>query len=364
MKKDKKETKVLCPECGTEFGIADKEFTTVATVIGKDSGMGIIHPVVVGKGKPVKPTKTAQERIEALREIGVDVSHLFAMHGANGGECIASNKDGKLTILDDDDPLFALIAEQGTVPNSRLFRRWVMAQMFRMLAYKPYKKHDPEGVTAAIHNLGYEYQWKMILNELHAQMKMEKRDPVNFADRNRWFNAKVVEMIAEDYISKLKDRVKESKDYRCKGIPYKKIAGRDIFVSDLNSKLYYPLINAARFIGYARNATQLYDAVRKFNDMRVKMRWDTPQSKVWVDAFKGSGAFFTMQNLVRFHGCVAYDDNGKRLDKQISLAFTSMKAEEYKNEGWRMLGVLKKMLDDNDIDINKKMKEWRKKKKR
>lgn len=360
----KKETKVLCPECGAEFAIAEKEFTTVATVIGKDSGLGIIHPTVVGKGNTPKPIKTAQERIETLREIGVDVSHLFAMHGANGGECIASNKDGKLTILDDDDPLFALIAEQGTVPNNRLFRRWVMAQMFRMLAYVPYKRYNPSGVTAAIHNLGYEYQWKMILNELHAQMKMERRDPVNFADRNRWFNAKVVELIAEDYINKLKERIKESKDYKCKSIPYKRVAGRDIFVSDLNSKLYYPLHNAARYIGYAKNATQLYDAVRKFNALRIKMKWDTPQSKVWVDAFKGSGAFFTMQNLIRFHGCVAYDDNGKRLDKQISLAFISMKAEEYKNEGWRLLAVLKKMLEDNGIDINKKMKEWSKKKKK
>ncbi len=360
----KEKTKVVCPECGAEFAIADKEFTTVATVIGRDSGLGIVHPVVVGKGNAAKPTKMAQERIEALREIGVDVSHLFAMNGANGGEYIASNKDGKLTILEDNDPLFDLIMEQGTVPNSRLFRRWVMAQMFRMLAYKPYRRYAPEGVTAAIHNLGYEYQWKMILNELHAQMKMEMRDPENFTDRNRWFNANVVEKVAVDYVNKLKERIKASKDYRCKSIPYKRIAGRDIFVSDLNSKLYYPLLTAAHRIGYAKTASQLYEAVKNFNKIRIKMGWTTPQSQVWVNAYKGSGAYFTMQNLIRFHGCVAYDDNGKRLNKHLSLAFISLKAEEYKNEGWRLLAVLKKMLDDNNIDINKKMQEWSKKKKR
>ncbi len=360
----KKETKVLCPECGTELAIAEKEFTTVATVIGKDSGLGTVYAAAVGKGNVPKPVRTAHERIEALRDVGVDVSHLFAMHGANGGECIASNKNGRLTILEYDDPIFSLIMEQGTVPNSRLFRRWVMAQMFRMLTYVPYRRNEPGGVTAAIHNLGYEYQWKMLLNELHAQMKMEHRDPVNFADRNRWFNAKVAEKIAEDYVEKLKIRIKESKNYRCKGIPYKKVAGRDIFVSDLNNKLYGPLFFAARKIGHAKDATQLYEATRKFNDMRVKMRWDTPQSKVWIEAYKGSGAFFTMQNLIRFHGCIAYDDNNKRLDKQFSLAFVSAKAEEYKNgEGWRLLAVLKKMLDDNGIDIKKKMREWSKKKK-
>ncbi|MFK2337385.1 hypothetical protein ACIXNI_23440 [Bacteroides fragilis] len=81
-----------------------------------------------------------------------------------------------------------------------------------------------------------------------------------------------------------------------------------------------------------------------------------------MDAYKGAGAFFTMQNLIRFHGCTAIDDSGRRLDKYQSLAFLSAKAEEYKNgEGWRLLAVLKKMLADNNINIKKKMAAWRKK---
>ena len=31
-----------------------------------------------------------------------------------------------------------------------------------------------------------------------------------------------------------------------------------------------------------------------------------------------------------------------------------------KREGWRLIGMLKKMLDDNNIDVVAKMKEWRK----
>ena len=33
-----------------------------------------------------------------------------------------------------------------------------------------------------IHRLGYEYQWKMLLNELYAQMKMENKDPESFIE--------------------------------------------------------------------------------------------------------------------------------------------------------------------------------------
>ena len=141
------------------------------------------------------------------------------MRGANGGECVASNKDGKLVILDDNDPLFSYIITQGTVPNRRLFRRWVMAQMFHMMSYTSYRSKGPLGVTTMIHRLGYEYQWKMLLNELYAQMKMENKDPESFVERNRWFNINVVIAMANDYIAQLKERVDVLRVKKCKGIP-------------------------------------------------------------------------------------------------------------------------------------------------
>lgn len=356
--KETKETKVLCPECGTQFAISQNEFTTSVKVIGKDSGLGDIYPPTVKRTVPPKLPKTAQERIEALRNAGVDVSCLFAMRGANGGECLASNKDGKLVMLDDNDPLFDLITSQGTVPNRRLFRRWVMAQMFHMMSETAYRSKEPLGVTEMIHQFGYEYQWKMLMDELYAQMKMEGRDPENFTDRNRWFNAGVVVSMAEDYIVQLQKYVDALKVRKCKTIPYKRIRNRNIFVSDLQDKLYKPFCSATTRIRKAKNAAQLFDAAKKFNDMRIKMSHDTPQSKSWVDAYKGSGAYFTMQNLIRFHNCIAINDTGKRLNKCQSLAFISAKAEEYKDgEGWRLLAVLKKMLEDNNIDIKKKKKE-------
>ena len=77
-------------------------------------------------------------------------------------------------------------------------------------------------------------------------------------------------------------------------------------MEDLQSKLYYPLSIAITHIRHALDATQLYNAVRQFNDRRIRLPWGTPQSKAWMDAYKGAGAFFTMQNLIAFprlHGC-------------------------------------------------------------
>ena len=44
------------------------------------------------------------------------------------------------------------------------------------------------------------------------------------------------------------------------------------------------------------------------------------------------------------------------------MAFITTKAKMYRNgDGWRLLAVLKKMLEDNGIDLKRKMAEWRKK---
>ncbi|MFR9547005.1 MAG: ubiquitin carboxyl-hydrolase [Rikenellaceae bacterium] len=306
--------------------------------------------------------KSAVERIEALRNAGVNVDNMFAMTGANGGEFIATTNNGQFNILDDNDPIFQQITQQGTVPNSRLFRRWVMAQMFHMLSYSPYRTHRPAGVTQMIHRLGYDYQWKMLLDELYAQSKMEYRDHINFTDRNRWFNREVVVEMANDYIKKLELFVRMKGDKRCKGVPYKRIAGRNIFVEDLHTKLYAPLHKVVQEIKRAKSASQLHYFAKRFNELRVKIPSNTNQSRVWIDAYKGSGAFFTMQNLIRFHNCIAIDGKGKRLNSSKSMAYLDRKAKEYCNgEGWRLLAVLKKMLIDNKIDIKCKQAEWRKK---
>ena len=222
--------------------------------------------------------------------------------------------------------------------------------------------YKPIGVSEVIRNMGYEYQWKMLNNELYAQHKMMQNGDVdNFRDRNRWFNKRVVLDMAKDYIEKLKKRFEKLKLRKCKGVPYKRINGQNIFVDDFDKKVIKPLLFAVHKIQHAENTYELWHSVQEFNKRRIKMHWGTPQNAAWLDAYKGAGAFFTMQNMIRFHNCVIIDDNGKTLSKNASLAFLNKKAKLYENrEGWRLIGMLKKTLDDNNIDVVAKMKEWRK----
>ena len=352
------ETKVKCPVCNTEFAIPAQSSITVGIAIGKDSNLGTIYPQVA---EPSKQQRTAQERLEALRIAGVDVGNLFAMAG---NEHICRIENGTVSVIAEDDPIFNYIMESGTVPNNRLFRRWVMAQMFRMMTQKDWKSKQVLGIAESIKRKGYKYTWTMLIDELNAQAHMAKNgDQENYDDRNRWFNTDVAVAMAHHYIDSLKAFLKNTKPVkRCKGVPYITVAGKHVFVSDLDKKVYRPFYVQLSKIKNAKTANQLLEAVKDFYKSLIHLPWYTTQCKEWVDAYKGSGAYFTLQNMIRFHGCHIIDDAGKKLDKTASLAFITAKACLYcKGEGWRMLGVMKKCLQDNNINLQKKMTEWNKK---
>lgn len=364
-------TKIVCPQCGAEFAIPATTHVALGVVLGADSNLGTIHPEVVGQSSDFRCADThcnarhpitstprnikAEAKIEALRAAGVNVENLFSMKGANGQETIARLVNGNLEIVKDDDPIFAAILNGGTVPNSQLFRRWVMAQVFHMLATGNF--------TKALQKKGYTYQWKMMLDEMEAQAKMWLRsDFENFAQRNRYFNKERVAAIAKDYIDRLNDYIRNLPRKLCKRTPYIRLKGRNIFTEDIVTKIIQPLQLTMYRIKDASDPVELHKQLVNFFNL-VKNTWlayDIPMAAAFKDSYKGAGAYFTMRNLILFHGAKFRADNGRFLSQKQSLAVLESKAEEYKTEGWRLFGVMKKLIDDSHISISRKIAEWHK----
>ena len=342
-------TNVTCPTCGTELTIEvknahKKNVSATATAANPNTATG-----------------KAASRIQALATAGYDVTGLFAVQGA-AGEILVRMVNGVPTAIDENDPIFASIMAEGTVPDRRLFRRWVMAQMFRMLSSKHWYGGD---YTKAMHCKGYEYTWEMTVEEFRVQAKLAANDPENFLKRNRWFNKEVAVKMVEDYFKVLKQYFDGLKEKHCKGVPYKTIGGTNVFVADFYKKFISPLNHYKWAIERAKNPQELYKAVANFNYERTKLPWDTKQSAAWVEAYKGSGAYYTLQNLILFHGAVLTGKYNKKLNKAGSLAYLEELAGEYSasgSDGWRMLACMKKAIDDNGIDIDKKRAEWAAKK--
>ena len=318
-----------------------------------------------------KKTK-AQMRLEALKAAGVDVSKYFPL----GDDQLIKIENGAAVPVDMDDETIDAVGKQivegGYVSNWKLFRRWVMSQMFHML-----RDMDKNGRTfnEVLQHKGYEYQWRMLENEIYAQMKMAAHgDHENAGARNRWFGGFVAADMAYDYIKKLRKyvdnnliykvkkdahgNVKKAYKHTCKGNPYVRLQNEYIFVADLEKKVYAPLGNLARKMYDSNTYKEVYDAVHEFNKKRKHLAWDTKQADAFITAYKGSGSYYTMRNLIMFHGA-RFMKNGRKMSETDSLKELESKANLYDEEGWRMLGVLKQLIKDNNISVQGKILEWK-----
>lgn len=351
-------TKVVCPNCGAEIAIPEHEHFVAGVAVGKDSGMGtIVLPAADSEpGTPKRGRKTAQDKLDELKAAGVDVSNLFAMTSATGNGMLARLEDGKLTEVADDDPVFAALVSAGTVPNRKLFRRFVAAHVLHMLT----DEWSDKNFTEAMKLRGYEYTWRMVERELNWQRHAVKDDPENFLMRNMWFDPDLVVNMMEDYLEKLREHIDKLTMRHCKGVEYKNIHGRDVFVSDFEKVYFRPTRLAIRKARYANSITDLYKTVVRFNKNRVRLGDEAEQYWGWQDAFKAVGAFYTLQNLVRFSGLKLHN-KGRELVGNASMSYLVKRMVETcgNNAGYQMLGMLKEELELNKVNINALFAKWK-----
>lgn len=298
------------------------------------------------------------ERMNKLNQAGINTGKYFNIdlpQGLKPGATISLmiNEDGQPVVVTEQkyDPIAKQIIADGYVRNTKLFRRWVMAQMFANLNYRSYDGLD-EGYSACLRrNYSYQYTFDMMLEEVRVLSKLEERDKESFEERKHFFTHGVVLDVVIDYVEKLKDYVDSLPEKKCKGTPYKRIKGQDIFVEDLNKKLYRPLMSKITYLRYATNYASLYRFLKDFMNDMIKLPYNTPKSKVWIDAFKGEGAYYTLKNLIMFHECmIRVPGTCKAIDGIDAVRYIEDKLDEYKGEGWRMFALMKKVISDNNIN--------------
>jgi hypothetical protein len=380
-KENNMNTKLVCPNCGTEMKLPEKSEFVMGMTLSKETGGTHVLQADVVKNNNLNTTKlnkeenknmnTRENRMATLNNAGVDVSKFFNVTLPNGDVVKMTMENGVPVVVKDEvanDPILNQIIEDGYVRNTKLHRRFVMAHMFRMLNYKSYKGNE-SGYDVCLRNCyGYMYQFDMMLEEVRVLSKLEVRDLETFNERKHFFDKYVVLVTCGDYLDKLKEHINNQKSKNCKGVPYKRIKGRDIFVSDLNKKVYDPIQKQIWKIERTKNYTEMYRELKKFVDSMIKLPWDTKKCKAWIDAYKGNGSFYTLKNLVMYHDCKIYYEAGygycKTKDVYAgteAVKFIQSKLDEYNGEGWRYMAMLKKCIADNHFDFSARMKEVYKK---
>ena len=203
-----------------------------------------------------------------------------------------------------DDAIAEGISQKGYIYEPRLWRRFVMAQMFRWL-HRNGQDLTPseENYDACIKPRHFPYAWSVLKKDLKAQRWAQVHDPEQFRERNRWFNLAVVRSMACEL----------EKQGVTTNIPDQ------------------------------ATPSELYEAVARIKRIPAK----GSKGEVWYDAFKGSGAFATMKNLILFHNCRWHLDDGTILDAESS--FEALKELNYNpaTTGRQMFGAMLKLIVDN-----------------
>ena len=309
------------------------------------------------------------ERMETLKVNGIEVGKYFDVT-LPGGATVRMTLENGVPVVAEDDPIMNQIIENGYVRNSKLHRRWVMAQTFKMLNYKSYSKVETGWDACLRNNYSYQYQFDMMLEEIRVISKLEGKDVETFNERTSFFNYDVVVRVCQHYMSDLKRYIDNLPKHKCKGVPYKSLNGRygNVFEEDLQKKVYHPMEWLIRTMqSYVKNYYELYKELKKFMSLMIKLPYNTAKSKVWIDAFKGAGAYYTLKNMTMFHSCKIVDEQrgGWNQPRKVTTYaagieatnFIKSKLNEYKGEGWRYMAMLRKCIADNNFSFDERMKE-------
>ena len=314
-----------------------------------------------------------EERNNILKAAGIDTGKFVAMDVPEGATIIIATPDGKQCKFDRNgnpiDEVLKKVKDVGYIKEDPHFRRWVMAQTFDILEYdgsmETYIKRRKGG---------YYYQFEQTLDELKAISKMPKgiaRDR-----RSMFFTKTVVINLCEDYLAHLRKYVDELPVKSHRGMPYKKVKGfyQGVHCKDIEGQVFAPLEAPLNRIkeswGYS-DYWIMYNAFQEFVSHMVKIDlYDAKLCKDWVSAYKGAGAYYTLMGLIKFHDCRVFKHIGCRynctkvkLDLDASIKVVEDKANEigrycWGNPDWYLLyGMLKEVIEDNDFDFRKKMKE-------
>lgn len=397
-------TKLICGSCGTEVLLPENERPVAGMAIGRNSNLGTLILPTKQDMQKLSPRQRKQfsslfgcaDVTEQINDMSPeDVKALLTTITSSMSSKVGRSSDAVIDIKKS-------IEASGTILEHHLYKQHVLAQMFKFMsnAYHLYswsklKEYNPSYFHQNMLRCGYDYTWDVLCNKLYEQYKMHQHhDEKCFIEDNRWYNKELAIKMFDDYVSQFNNLIHIAKTRRFGNIKYYDIrtAGNLLPKSDtFNYKKGLPVeklhdvvneIHRLRMeIMNASTPLELYNTVNVWNHVRPSLfirkksikkqfRKDTQpyylsrgiQCKAWQSAFKGYGAYFSMQNLILFYGMRFKRMNSASCDKlgeSQSIARLDRLAHQYRKEGHNLLGAFKQFLEDNEVNIKDVVSSWK-----
>lgn len=260
---------------------------------------------------------------------------------------------------DNIDPIEEQIRKNGFVDNHRLWRRWVLSQVFRSYV-------NANGIKSFearfLHGKPYNYEWDTAEADIKTLRNMSEKD---LKKRSRFFNFRVIINMLRHYRSNFETSIKHMAIHTdCFG-RYVCIRGFDRLYLDDTAKNWkcWTVSDVIHHVELAQSMAEkalteqsyekLYRAIRHF-------RYNCPvsivmqKSPVWWNAFLGSGAYYTMDNLIKFHGCV-FTKLGRPLSMEESLDHLETMTNQIAGSGnsnGHLVALMDELIDQNKDHIS------------
>lgn len=314
-------------------------------------------------------TMTKKERIEVMKQAGIDVDAFIAMGLPAGSKVTINLPNGDQAEI---ELMLKQFEDMDAIKADPYFSRWTMAQVFNILR----NRMSVERALYFKYERPYRYQFTQTLDRLKELYKLpagsERREILS-----RFFNDWVADKLCIEHMILAREFINGLPTHSCKGKPYKKIPGiGDVFVKDIEGVVFAPLEKAYdKMRKYLfSNPTMFIKAFEDFIKHMVKFdKKETPLNKWFIAAYQGRGAYLTATGLIEFHGCRVYPrlpgkyswqktKADKPLSREDSLKAVKAKVEEITNlicppDSYMLWGMMKEIVEDNGFNFYKVMDE-------
>ena len=252
--------------------------------------------------------------------------------------------DNKIAV----DPVETMIRESGWLQDPDLWRQWIFTQMIRTCQARDLDAFKEKFLSAR----PYAYQWDTAIREIKMRVKA---NPSESAERPLFFTFSVLLRMVSDYMSALDAFAANPRRQRRDGNgTYFSVKGERIYLSASSGRKSGETyrkraekalsgLRRAQSSGSCRFALKTIEAFKSTALLSANL----PKSDAWMAAFAANGAYYTMDNLIRFHGCRFLGRDGRPSSLEASLRRLASSARTLGAEPEAMFDMMSALLDEN-----------------
>lgn len=305
--------------------------------------------------------RRVENRMNAMNANGIDTGKYFSLKLStdmlDGKKIVLSSKGNDIYIKQ----IMNEIESGGYIANDHMFRKWICAQMLRNLREIKrgcYNSYDDLMKTRF-------YSIKSILrvmnNEANAIANMQRDGDVLAANERAEFWSPYMIMMTYHYlildlgnaINNAKEHIQNRNKLHLEQKVYIKIGTHEIYKTEAIED-YNRLINITREIESCNgNYKQIMFIMERLNGILLKPAYNKVEFKVPVpfrNAYKGAGAYYTLQNLVLFHNCEVTNYETAEVLRGTE-AWDYIKANYLCGEAYKIFALMKRVIETNHVTL-------------